>query len=178
MVPLGKGWVTDNLGEKWFNNVFLEHCDPQRPQMLIFYGHSSHESLAILMRAIEENILILALPPHTTHHLQPLDKSVSGLLNKAYNAACSEFLQDPLQSINKWTFPALITRAWNASLTEGNIKSGFAACGIYRTNRNAITQQDFAPSYPTDKAPRLSSQSPEPQSDQMYIGNPAAPAYM
>ncbi|XP_045210605.2 jerky protein homolog-like [Mercenaria mercenaria] len=63
------GWMDDNLGERWFNEVFLEFCGSERPQLLILDGHSSHETLGILMRAMEENIHILALPPHTTHAL-------------------------------------------------------------------------------------------------------------
>ncbi|XP_052268856.1 jerky protein homolog-like isoform X1 [Dreissena polymorpha] len=35
------GWINDEIGEKWFNTVFLKHCGPQRPQLLIFDGHSS-----------------------------------------------------------------------------------------------------------------------------------------
>lgn len=56
--------------------VFLQYCGPEHPQFLILDGHSRHESLAILHRAIVENIYILALPPHTTNHLQLLNKSV------------------------------------------------------------------------------------------------------
>ena len=29
------GWMNDELGEKWFQQVFLEHCGPQRPQLII-----------------------------------------------------------------------------------------------------------------------------------------------
>ncbi|XP_045181703.2 tigger transposable element-derived protein 6-like [Mercenaria mercenaria] len=155
-----KGWMTDQIGEQWFDTVFLQNCGTHRPQLLILDGHSSHESLAILQRAIEENIYILVLPPHTTHHLQPLDKSVFGPFNKAYSSACSEFLQDPLNSVNKWNFPALITRAWVSGLTEGNIKSGFAACGIFPLNKNAIHDQAYSPSYPSDKPLDSQTQSP------------------
>jgi hypothetical protein len=86
-----KGWITDDIGEKWFKDVFLQHCGQKRPQLLIFDGHSSHESLAIIERALEENIILLSLPPHCTHYLQPLDRSVFGPFKKAYNEKCSDF---------------------------------------------------------------------------------------
>lgn len=146
------GWMDDELGEQWFNGVFLKHCGAHRPQLLILDGHSSHESLAILERAIEEQIYILALPPHTTHHLQPLDKSVFGPLSRAYNHACSEFLQEnPLHLVNKWTFPALINQAWTASFTPSNIASGFSACGIFPYNPSVILDKAYAPSDSTDR---------------------------
>ncbi|XP_045162342.2 uncharacterized protein LOC123527124 isoform X1 [Mercenaria mercenaria] len=146
------GWMDDNLGERWFNEVFLEFCGSERPELLILDGHSSHETLGILMRAMEENIHILALPPHTTHALQPLDKAVFGPLNRAYNDVCSSFLQEsPLNQINKWTFPALFSTSWDEAVTSSNIQSGFRSCGIFPLNRNAIPDQMFGPSEPTDK---------------------------
>ena len=145
------GWMDDSLGEKWFNDVFLEFCGSERPQLLILDGHSSHESLAILMRAMEEGIHILALPPNTTHYLQPLDRAVFGPLNRTYNELCSEFLQEsPLHQINKWTFPTLFRKAWDKSVTSINIKSGFKACGIIPVDRGAIPESAFAPSDPSD----------------------------
>ena len=145
------GWMDDNLGERWFNDVFLQFCGAERPQLLILDGHYSHESLAILMRAMEERIHILALPPHTTHYLQPLDRAVFGPLNRAYNGLCTEFLQEsPLHQINKWTFPALFRQAWDKSVTSVNIKSGFKACGIIPLDRGAIPETAFAPSDPSD----------------------------
>ncbi|WAR04799.1 hypothetical protein MAR_020660 [Mya arenaria] len=76
------GWMDDDIGERWFDEVFLQFCGPERPQLLILDGHSSHETLGILMRAMEENIHILSLPPHTTHIPQPLDKTVFGPVRK------------------------------------------------------------------------------------------------
>ena len=145
------GWMDDSLGERWFNDVFLQFCGSERPQLLILDGNSSHESVAILMRAIEEGIHILALPPHTTHYLQPFDRAVFGPLNRTYNDLCSKFLQEsPLNQINKWTFPALFRKAWDKSVTSVNIKSGFKACGIIPLNREAIPESAFAPSDPSD----------------------------
>lgn len=61
------GWMTDDLGEQWLNNIFLKHCGLQRPELLILDGHSSHESLAILQRAMEEISLFLHF-----HHIPPI----------------------------------------------------------------------------------------------------------
>lgn len=147
------GWMDDSIGEKWFAEVFLQHCGKERPQLLILDGHSSHETLGILMRAMEENIHILALPPHTTHFLQPLDRSVFGPLNKAYNAECSEYLQDnPLHQINKWSFPELFRKSWNKAVTCSNIVSGFKSCGIYPVNEASIPDKAFGPSEPSDRS--------------------------
>ena len=146
------GWIDDGIGEKWFTEVFLEYCGAERPHLLILDGHSSHESLDILMKAMEENIHILALPPHTTHALQPLDKAVFGPLNHAYNEVCSAYLQEnALHQINKWTIPALFRQAWDKAVTGANIRSGFRSCGIYPLDSSVIPDKLCGPSQPTDK---------------------------
>jgi hypothetical protein len=145
------GWMTDQIGEKWFKGVFLKNCGPERPQLLILDGHSSHESLAILECAIDNNIQILSLPPHTTHILQPLDRCVFGPFSSSYNKACSDFMaENVLNTVNKWSFPGLIRMAWEEAFTPENIKSGFAACGIYPLNRSIIPDSAYDPSVPTD----------------------------
>ena len=58
--------MTDSIGERSFEEVFLAQCGDQRPQLLLLDGHSSHESLAILELAIQHVIHILCLPSHTT----------------------------------------------------------------------------------------------------------------
>jgi transposase len=150
-----RAWINDDIGSKWFTEVFLRHCGPHRPQLLILDGHGSHETLSILEKAEQENITILALPPHTTHFLQPLDRSVFGPFNKAYNRYCSEFLSDhPCNLVNKWTFPGLFSKAWVTAMTKQNIVNGFRGCGIYPLNKAAVPESAYLPSnaYETERA--------------------------
>ena len=72
-----KAWMNDVLGEQWFKQVFLEHCGTERPQLLLLDSHRSHDVLGLLEAAKKENIVI-SLPLHCTHHLQPLDKGIFG----------------------------------------------------------------------------------------------------
>lgn len=166
------GWMTDEIGEMWFSDVFLKECGEARPQLLILDGHSSHESLAILELAIQNDIYIMSLPPHTTHALQPLDRSVFGPLNTAYNNACSDFLNENiLHSVNKWSFPGLLASAWQCAVTEKNICSGFKSCGIYPFNPSAVDPQLLKPSKPSD-IPVVSN--PTPSSLQVQHRIPSA----
>lgn len=134
-----KAWMTDALGEQWFEEVFLKYCGPHRPQLLILDSHRSHEVLGLLQMAKANGIHILALPPHTTAWLQPLDRTVFGPLSRSYNKVCSEYLsKNPSNLINK------------ASVTPNNIKAGFKACGIFPVNLGAIPDQAFHTSIPFD----------------------------
>ena len=58
------------LGELWFKDHSLKYCGPERPQLIVLDSHSSHETLGLIEAARD------ALPPHTTQHLCPLDKTV------------------------------------------------------------------------------------------------------
>ncbi len=140
--------MCDLLGEEWFSGVFLRNCGPDRPQILIMNSHSSHETLGLLERAKQENIHILALPPHTTHHLQPLDESVCGPLKRSYNnMACTQYMsKDPYRIVNKAAWLGLFNEAYEAGVTTRNITIGFRACGIFPLNANALSQDLFLPS--------------------------------
>ncbi|XP_069109587.1 uncharacterized protein [Argopecten irradians] len=164
-----KAWMTDILGQNWFNDVFLKHCGPERPQLLILDSHSSHEVLGLLESAKSENIHVFALPPHTTQYLQPLDRTVFGPLSKAYNRACTNFMSaSPTNTICKLTWPELFATAWKDAVTCHNILSGFRACGIFPFNSNAVPAAAFSTSVPFDVAlasvPQSSSSPSVPQS--------------
>ena len=147
-----KGWMEEQLGIEWFEQIFLPNCGDHRPQLLILDSHCSHEVLTVLEMAKENNIHILALPPHCTHALQPLDRCIFGPVNKAYNNACSQFTSDnPGKVVDKNVFPELYKQAYYAGVTAGNIKSGFRSCGIHPFNSDAVPDSMMAPSLVTDQ---------------------------
>ena len=103
------GWMNDEIGTQWFRDVFLPNCGAARPQLLILDSHHSHEVLDLLEMAKEQHVTILALPPHTTHMLQPLDRVVFKPFKTAYRKHCTEFMAgNPGQIINKVTWPVYL----------------------------------------------------------------------
>lgn len=140
-----KAWTEDVLGIEWFTNIFLKKCGNQRPQLLILDGHHSHEVLGLIEKARENNITLLTLPPHTTHYLCPLDRTVFGPLSKNYDRICSEYCQNPGNLVNKITWPGLFRRAFETAFKPENIISGFRSCGIFPWNPLNIPSAAFAP---------------------------------
>ena len=148
-----KGYMEDILGGLWFEDHFLKHIGPERPQLLLLDGHSSHETLGLIEKARRAEVILLTLPPHTTHWLNPLDKTVFAPLEKDYNRVCSEFMATSTSAVvNKWEWPRLFNLAYIRSMTESNIISGFQACGVHPVNRHKIPMQAFHPSSVTDTA--------------------------
>ncbi|XP_078606575.1 uncharacterized protein LOC144879208 [Branchiostoma floridae x Branchiostoma japonicum] len=70
------GFIDEFLFERWFTKVFLSHCHKERPIVLIVDQHYSHFTLKVLEAAVANNVVILGLPPHCTHFLQPLDVGI------------------------------------------------------------------------------------------------------
>lgn len=149
-----KAWMEDVLGVFWFQNHFLRFCGPERPQLMILDSHSSHETLGLIQTARENDIILLAFPPHTTQWLCPLDKSVFSPLQREYNRVCSEFMaRSPNNIVNKWEWPGLFKDAYDKAFNKSNIKAGFQKCGIAPFNANAIPNDAFAPANPFDSMP-------------------------
>ena len=75
------GWTDNELGLDWLKKSF-EPATAKYLQgeyrLLIVDGHASHISTEFIKFCNEKKIILLCLPPHTTHMLQPLDMSVFG----------------------------------------------------------------------------------------------------
>ncbi|KAJ4935245.1 hypothetical protein JOQ06_016781, partial [Pogonophryne albipinna] len=87
----------------WMNEdaflIFLKHfirhtnCSTDHPVLLILDNHESHISLKSVTIAKENGVIMLTLPPHTSHRLQPLDKTVYGPLKTYYNRAMDGWMR-------------------------------------------------------------------------------------
>ena len=130
-----KGWTDQQLFMFWLKH-FLNNAVPARPLLLLLDGHSSHFELSSIQLAEQEGVIILCLPPHTTHESQPLDCGVFGPLKKQWTQVCHDFQQANKGAvISKYVFSRLFSQAWLKALSSHNIIAGF---GVYPFNRNAI----------------------------------------
>ena len=80
------GWMT---AENFL--IFVEHfvkftrCTTEKPILLILDNHSSHLSIPVLNFCKRNGVVLLSFPPHTSHRLQPLDRTVYGPLKIIIN---------------------------------------------------------------------------------------------
>jgi DDE superfamily endonuclease len=58
--------------------------------MLVVDGHDSYITTQALQFCVQNKIILLCLPPHATHMLQPLDVSVFGPVALAYKGMITE----------------------------------------------------------------------------------------
>ena len=82
-----KGWTSNDIGLQWLQKIFHPYTmqKSRGKRLLIIDGHISHVNMAFFNCAISNNILILVLPSHSTHRLQPLDVGLFSPLSKAYD---------------------------------------------------------------------------------------------
>lgn len=75
-VPYESGWMNGEVFLQWLHH-FKQHVQPTEtnPVLLILDGHASHKELAVIEYSRKHHIHMLSTPPHTTHKLQPLDRT-------------------------------------------------------------------------------------------------------
>ncbi|XP_072398087.1 uncharacterized protein [Diabrotica undecimpunctata] len=81
------GWMKTETFSNYIEHTFLPNIPKDRPVVLIYDGHSSHTSIALIETALREDINILKLLPHTSHLLQPMDLAVFKPLKQMYDEA-------------------------------------------------------------------------------------------
>lgn len=69
-----KGWINEELFAHWFENLFIvETANVPRPLLLLMDNLSAHISIKVIELAKQHQVILMCLPPNTTHALQPLD---------------------------------------------------------------------------------------------------------
>jgi hypothetical protein len=66
------GWPNNTIGLVWLQKVFEQYTKPKRAtqkRLLIVDEHSSHVNMEFVGWADQHSIILLILPPHTTHRL-------------------------------------------------------------------------------------------------------------
>lgn len=140
------GWINEDAFLSW-----LHHFQKNRVPgacLLLVDGHASHKSLGALTFCDKNDINMVCLPSHTTHRLQPLDRSFFKPLKAYYDNECNKFVRNTQgeRKINKITFGRIFKDAWLKAATPAIAESGFRSTGIYPLNEDILSEQDFFPS--------------------------------
>ncbi|EJC97460.1 CENP-B protein, partial [Fomitiporia mediterranea MF3/22] len=98
-------------------------------------GHNSHYSLRFLRMAEKYHIIVLYLPPHTTHILQPCNVGVFSPLSTFYKKEVAELARQNV-SIDKYNVIKTYTNAREKAFTPSTVKATFLKCGIHPFNPN------------------------------------------
>ncbi|KAF7971789.1 hypothetical protein HWV62_19919 [Athelia sp. TMB] len=147
-----KGWTDQELGSAWLEHDFEPATSAKNTsggyRLLILDGHNSHTTYRFCNFAKKHKIIILCLPSHTTHCLQPCDVGVFGPLNSTWKSEVNSASSD-WTAIRKHNLLSFYSRAREKAFTPGTIKSAFRKTGIWPFNRNAIPLSAYSPALNT-----------------------------
>lgn len=140
------GWMERVIFEDYFLHLFLKESEKWSnlafPWILIFDRHSSHISLNLALKAKENNVVLLRLPSHLTHILQPLDRAVFGELKRQWRTKLRGHSRD---KIRKEDFPSKLKAVLEIGLKGENLKSGFKSTGIYPYCPDRVMTEEYTP---------------------------------
>lgn len=145
------GWSNETLFVQYINH-FIQYTKPSAEnKVLIMDNHESHMRLDAINLAKKNHIIFLTLPPHTSHKLQPLDRTVFGPYKTYYNQAVKELMVQNHRPITIYNIAGCISKAYGRAFSVHNITKGSQVTGIYPLNTEIFTDDEFLPSYVTDR---------------------------
>lgn len=150
------GWSSNAFGLHWLETIFQRYTSEiakRSRRLLIVDGHSSHVNLQFIESCDRLRILLLILPPHSTHRLQPLDVSLFAPLARFYTNNLNSLMANSLgmTSLSKRSFWGVFWPAWQQAFVPMNITSGFTKTGIWPFNPALVLSKIIQP--PSQEAP-------------------------
>ena len=147
--------MTEDTFVKYMKH-FVKYTTPSeaKPILLLLDNHVSHISVECLTFAKENNTTLLSLPPHCSHKLQPLDRTVYGPFKTFYNQAVDNWMREKENAGKSMTIhiiPNLVSYGFPKAMTPEYIRSGFRVTGIYPFDRNIFTPDEFISTYARER---------------------------
>ena len=145
-----KGWSCDMLSLNWLERVFHPYTSQKsgnRRRLLIVDRHSSHINMQFIKKCNELRILLLVLPAHSTHRLQPLDIGLFAPLATYYTNSLNDLMAKSfgMVKISKRAFWSVFLPAWQNAFSKQNIISAFRKTGIWPYNPTPIFKTIIPP---------------------------------
>ena len=116
---------------------FLNAVNDPIPYILVMDNLGAHVTAEVREMLLNNNVILVLLPPWTSHFLQPLDVSVFRSFKERLRNDIRRDLKDnrnlkePGGLIKKSHFAALIWGAWNEGVSSNVVKKSFRSVGIY-----------------------------------------------
>jgi hypothetical protein len=81
------------------------------------------------------------MPPHSSHLLQPLDVGCFNLIKKAYGREIEHLIRCSITHVSKIEFFSAFYAAFQATMTEKNIKSAFRGAGLVPLDLESVVSK-------------------------------------
>lgn len=115
--------------------------------------HGSHVfNLPFLKLMKENNVNLVCFPPHTTHWLQPADKTFSKSLKHSWTECGRSFIRKRGgKKPDRKEFFERFVPTWVKTASVETAQSGFRETGMFPVNDSLIPRHAFEPSLTTER---------------------------
>ena len=146
-----KGYINKKLfadyGKKLLYHLYATNMIGNgKRNIILMDSHYSHVFNYCFMRMMyERNIKVIALPPHSSHWAQPLDKNPFSSFKEQFNKAMRCFLRKSGgRGLKNEEYMSVFNVAWVKAMTPQNIQAGFKRTGIWPPNPEVVPKELFA----------------------------------
>jgi hypothetical protein len=101
-------------------------------------GYESHNLYEFYKYCEEEKIIVLCIPPYSSHLLQPLDVGCFSPLKQAYSDEINSLAQYSTKKIKKEAFLLAFKAAFKKAITKDNICAGFRGARLVPHDLEAV----------------------------------------
>lgn len=140
------GWIQSEIFTKWFKH-FIDHVKPteEDPVLLVFDGHFTHtRNIDVINIARKNHVIIVCLPPHSSHKMQPLDVSFMKPFKTFYSQEIEMWLRaNPGRVVSVYQIGDLFGKAYMKAATVQNAVGGFKTTGLFPINKYRFGPADF-----------------------------------
>ncbi|XP_065671687.1 uncharacterized protein LOC136089564 [Hydra vulgaris] len=130
------GWIEDYIFESSIDRFIIHVKDYEKPVLLLCDGHNSLLTYSTVKKALDNHIILLCLPPNTSHALQPLDVGFLAPLKSHWKKILKDWLRESRhKNVDKSVFPTLL-KALISKIDNKLLKSGFNGSGLYSVDKS------------------------------------------
>jgi hypothetical protein len=114
------GWTTNEIGLVWLKEVFHKYTKDRTVgthRLLVLDGHGSHVNPEFDQFCLDHNIIVICMPAHSSHLLQPLDVGCFSVPKRAYGRLVEQVMGRGVNHIDKREFLPLYKEAKQVAVT-------------------------------------------------------------
>jgi len=137
-----KGWTCDAIGEDWIRTVFEPATQASgATRLLIVDGPGSHITAPFIPFCMYHDILVLLLPPHSSHLTQPLDVGIFSPLKRRMPEELHKILRYGYSNIKKFEWANCYRIARPGAMEPSNIQSAWSGAGLILFNPRKVIRR-------------------------------------